>query len=78
MAATDLKILKITVESRLPARKKAQIQQNVRQMQRISENCQIIFEEEQFDDLDFLESIEFFEDNEFDDYIVLKLLIRFL
>ena len=65
MAANDLKMLKITVESRLPAKKKAQIQQNVRQMQRISENCQIFFEEERFDELDFLESIEFFEDNEF-------------
>ena len=53
MAANDLKILKITVESRLPAKKKAQIQQNVRQMQRISENCQIFFEEERFDELDF-------------------------
>ena len=76
--ATDLKILKITVESRLLAKKKAQVQQNVRQMQRISENCQIFFEEERFDDLDFLESIEFFEDNEFDEYIFLQLLIRFL
>ena len=62
---TDLKMLKITVESRLPTKKKGQIQQNVRQMQRISENCQIFFEEERFDELDFLESIEFFEDNEF-------------
>ena len=50
---TDLKILKITVESRLPTKKKGQIQQNVRQMQRISENCQIFFEEERFDELDF-------------------------
>ena len=58
-------MLKITVESRLPTKKKGQIQQNVRQMQRISENCQIFFEEERFDELDFLESIEFFEDNEF-------------
>lgn len=65
MAAIDLKILKITVEGSQPAWKNAQIQQNVRQMQRISENCQITFEEERFDDLDYLESIEFFEDNEF-------------
>ena len=50
---TDLKMLKITVESRLPTKKKGQIQQNVRQMQRISENCQIFFEEERFDELDF-------------------------
>lgn len=65
MAAIYLKILKITVEGSQPAWKNAQIQQNVRQMQRISENCQITFEEERFDDLDYLESIEFFEDNEF-------------
>ena len=45
VAAADLKILKVFIESRLSTRKKAEIRQKISKMEKISQDCQIQFEE---------------------------------
>lgn len=64
VAATDLKLLKIFIESRLSTRKKAKIQQNITQMKKNSQECQIQFQENQYEELDILETIDFWEDDD--------------
>lgn len=64
VAATDLKLLKIFIESRLSTRKKAKIRQNIPQMKKNSQECQIQFQENQYEELDILETIDFWEDDD--------------